>query len=118
MALTKNAGSITQLTATGSSVAVDLGSSYAATFSIKHVNGTGTITAGAIVQPQITHDGTNWFNDGGPIVFGLTASATEFRTYVPPTDGIAVGSVRFSYTAPTGSSGHTFDSDYSRVSAL
>lgn len=119
MALTKTNGSITQVAATGNSTTVDVSDAYAATISIKHVNGTGTITAGAQVQPEISHDGgTAWFRDGGAFVFGTTASATEFRTYIPPTDGIAAKSVRFAYTAPTGSTGHTLDASHTKVTAL
>lgn len=119
MSLTKSSGSITQLTSAGNSIAVDLSDAYAATFSIRHTNGTGTITVGATVQPQISHDGTNWRNDGGAFLFGLTASATELRTYTPPTDGLAIANdVRFVYTVPTGSTGHTLDCDYSKVTAL
>jgi hypothetical protein len=118
MALTKTNGSITQLTGAGNSVTVDTSDAYAAAFSIRHVNGTGTITAGATVQPQISHDGTNWRNDGGPFLFGLTASATELRTYVPPTDGLAIKAVRFVYTVPTGSTGHTLDCDYTETTGF
>ena len=118
MPLTKTNGSITQLTTTSNSVVVDVSDAYAAVFSVRHANGTGTITAAATVQPQISHDGTNWRNDGGAFAFGLDASTTELRTYVPPTDGLAVKSVRFAYTAPVGSTGHTLDCDYSKTTVL
>jgi hypothetical protein len=118
MALTKSNGSITQLTATGNSVTVDVSDSYASAFSIRMTNGSATITVGASVQPEISHDGTNWRRDGGAFVFSTTASATEFRTYTPPTDGLAVKNVRFAYTAPTGGSGHTLDCDYTKTTAL
>jgi hypothetical protein len=117
MALTKSNGSITQLTATGNSVSVDVSDSYASVFSIRHTNVNATVTAGGVVQPQISHDGTNWRNDGGAFVFG-TALATELRTYVPPTDGLAVKNVRFAYTFPTGGSSHTLDCDYTKTTAL
>lgn len=118
MALTKSNGTLTQLTASGDSAEIDASGSYAVAVSIKHVNGTGSISAGATLQPQISHDGTNWHNDGGAFVFGTTASATEYRTYVPPCDGITIAKVRFVYIAPTGSTGHTLDVAYSRTTAL
>lgn len=119
MALTKTNASLAQVTATGNSASADVSAAYASAFSLKHVNGTGTITAGAQVQPQISHDGgTTWHNDGGPFVFGTTDSATEYRTYTPPTDGLAVKHVRFAYTAPSGSTGHTLDCEYTRTTAL
>jgi hypothetical protein len=118
MALTKANASLAELTAAGNTATADISAAYAAVFSIRHTNGTGTITVGATVQPQISHDGTNFRNDGGAFVFGLTASATELRTYVPPTDGLAVKDVRFVYTVPTGSTGHTLNVDYSRTTAL
>lgn len=118
MALTKTNGSLSQLTATGNSGAIDLTDAYAAVFSIRHVNGTGTITAGAQVQPQISHDGSNYRNDGGVFVFGTTASATELRTYVPPTDGLSVQHVRFAYTAPSGSSGHTLNVEFTKTTGV
>ena len=119
MALTKASASLAELTAAGNTAAADISDAYAAVFSIRHANGTGTITVGATVQPQISHDGTNWRNDGGAFVFGLAASTTELRTYVPPTDGLAIANdVRFVYTVPTGSTGHTLNVDYSRTTAL
>ena len=117
MALTKANGSITQVTATGNSTEIDVANAYAAAVSIKHVNGTGTITAGAVVKVQISHDGTNWEADT-TFTFGLTASATEFRTYTPPADGLPIDAIRLAYTAPTGSSGHTLDARFSKAIAL
>lgn len=118
MALTKTNGTLTQLTATGDTGSVDTSASYAAVVSLVHVNGTGTITAGATIQPQISHDGTNWINDGGAFQCGTTASATERFTYVPPADGITLGKARFAYTAPTGSTGHTLDASYSLTTGV
>lgn len=118
MAKTTSNGAITQLTASGNSDAIDVSGGYALTVSVKHTNGTGTITAGATVQPQISHDGVNWFNDGGAFTFGTTASAVEYRTYVAPNEGFTLQKVRLVYTAPTGSTGHTLDAAYSQTTGV
>ena len=117
MALTKANGTITQLTAAGNSTSMSFSDAYAGAISIKHVNGTGTITAGAEVVVQISHDGTNWETDT-TFTFGTTASETEFRTYTPPADGLPIHSVRLVYTVPVGSSGHTLDARFSKTTAL
>lgn len=106
MALTKSSGSITQLTATGNSTTTSLAGAYQATAGLKHVNGTGTLSQGAQVQPQWSPDGAAWFDLGGPIAFGTSATATETRTVDLPA---AASAVRFVYTAPVGSTGHTLD---------
>ena len=119
MALTKSNSSLAQLTATGNTAAADISAGYATVFSIKHLTGTGTITTGGKVQPEISHDGgTVWHKDGGEFVFGLVASATEYRTYTPPTDGLAAKHVRFAWVVPVGSTGHTLDVEYTRVTAI
>lgn len=117
MALTKSSGTITQLTAAGNSTSMSFSDAYAGTISIKHANGTGDITAGAIVKVQISHDGTNWEDDVS-FTFGITASDTEFRTYTPPADGLPINSVRLNYTVPVGSTGHTLDARFSKTTAL
>lgn len=118
MALTKADASLAQVTATGNTAEASLSDAYSGVFTVTHANGTGTITAGAQVQPQISHDGTNFSNDGGAFVFGTTASTTEARTYTPPEGGLTVQKVRFSYTAPSGSTGHTLNVRYSRVTGI
>ena len=117
MALTKANGTITQMTAAGNSTSMSFSDAYAGAISIKHVNGTGTITTGGIVRVEISHDGTNWETDT-TFTFGLTESATEFRTYTPPADGLPIHSVRLVYTVPVGSSGHTLDARFSKTTAL
>ena len=116
MALTKTDHSLAQITATGATAAADIEAAYAAVFSLRY-NHTGTATVGATVQPQISHDGTNWRNDGGAFVFGLDAGL-QHRTYVPPTDGLAIHQVRFDFTAPVTATSPLFDVDYSRTTAL
>lgn len=118
MALTKSDGSLTQLTASGNTAAIDVSDAYAATVSIIHATGSGTISSGGEVQPEISHDGTNYRPDGGAFVFGTTASTTEYASYTPPTDGLAVKSVRFAWTVPGGSTGHTLDVEYTKTTAV
>ncbi len=114
---TRSSGTLTQLTATGNTAVIAVDSDLALLCSIEHNNGTGTITAGATIQPQISHDGTNWFDYGGAFTCDLTASSEQFFTFemqlpMPGND------VRFAYTAPTGSSGHTLDVAYTRTTAI
>jgi hypothetical protein len=117
MALTKANGTITQLTATGNSTEIDFSDAILGAISIRHTNGTGTITVGAAVRVEISHDGTSWDTDT-TFVFGLTASATEFRSYTPPAEGGTIDAVRLAYTVPTGSTGHTLDARFSKTTAL
>jgi hypothetical protein len=117
MAVTLATGTITQLTAAGTSTEMDIANAYAAAISIKHVNGTGTITTGGIVRVEISYDGTNWETDI-TFTFGLTASATEFRTYPPPADGLPIDAVRLVWTVPVGSTGHTLDARFGKATAL
>lgn len=116
--LTKSNNALPQLTSTGDTVEVDLSDAYAAVISLRHANGAGSITAGATVQPQLSHDGVNWRNDGGAFAFSNSAGAIEHRTYVPPTDGLAVKAVRFAYTAPSGGSGHSLDIDLTKTTEV
>ena len=116
MALTKSNHSLAQITATGATAAADIEAAYAAVFSLRY-NHTGTATVGARAQPQITHDGTNWRNDGGAFVFDLAAGLQQ-RTYVPPTDGLAVKQVRFDFTAPVTATSPLFDVEYTRTTGL
>lgn len=116
MALTKARETITQVTATGTSTVIDIADSYSSEAYIKHVNGTGTITAGAQVQVEVRPDGgTDYFNLGGALLFGTTASATETRVVLLPD---SAGDVRFSYTAPTGSTGHTLDAEVAQTTGI
>lgn len=114
MALTKERAAITQVTATGQSNAVLLSTGYRSSAYIRHVNGTGTITAGATVQVQVRVL-TVWYSLGGPFVFGTTASAAETRVVQLPDDA---AEVRLDYTAPSGSTGHTLDMEIGRIIAL
>lgn len=115
MALTKTkATAITQLTASGQSGSTALTAAYRAEFCIKHVTGSGTITAGGIVKVQVQPNGSsNWY-DFVTRQFGTTASTTETWT-VPIPDG--AGAVRLDWTVPSGSSGHTLDGEVQYISA-
>lgn len=113
MAWSRSNGTLSQVTATGDSGVITLGATdVVLVVSLKHVNGTGTISAGATVTPKYSHDGATYYSDQ-PFTFGTTASATEYQSYVPPGDGATVQKVKFSYTSPTGSTGHTLDVAYS-----
>lgn len=114
MALTKDRAAITQVTATGQSSALSLATAYRSSLYIRHVNGTGSISVGATVQVQVRVNSV-WYNLGGPFVFGTTASAAETRVVQLPDDATEV---RLDYTAPTGSTGHTLDSEVGRLTAL
>jgi hypothetical protein len=116
MALTKTAGSITQLTATGASTTLDVEASYEHSLYVVHVNGSGSITAQATIQVQARpKSSSTWYSLGGPLGGGVTASATRSWTVPLPPDATEV---RLSYTAPTGSSGHTLDAEVGRVTGV
>lgn len=112
MPLVKTPQAITQLTATGQSVALTT-LDYQKSIYIQHVNGTGTITAGATVAVQCRPaDSTVRWYTLISLGFGTTASATETRIVQLPGDA---GSVRLDYTAPTGSTGHTLDAQTGEI---
>ena len=113
MALTKDKASITQVTGTGTSTSVSLSGSYRHSAYVKHVNGTGSILAGATVKVQC-RSASGTYCDLLTIAFGTTASATELRIVPLPDDAT---DVQFVYTAPTGSTGHTLDVEVGRITA-
>jgi hypothetical protein len=115
MALTKSRSAAAQRTTTGVTDALDLGASYDHTLAVRHVNGTGTITAqGTAVVEWRTEAGTTWFTLT-TLGFGTTASAaTEVSVDLPP----SAGEVRLDYTVPTGSTGHTLDAEVGLIPSL
>lgn len=116
MALTKSRSSaITQLTANGQSTAKDLTGAYRASFQVKHVTGSGTITAGGIVIVQVRDavGSGDWF-DFVTRQFGTTASTTETWVVPLPDDS---SETRLSWTVPAGSTGHTLDGLVSTITA-
>jgi hypothetical protein len=114
---TQTAGALTQVTATGNTAEIATASKLGLVCSIQHVNGTGTITVGAVIQPQIEHN-ANWFDFGGAFTANLTASSTQTFTLALPAESIPASAVRFAYTAPTGSTGHTLDVEYTTLDAI
>lgn len=115
MPLVKSRSAITQLTATGASTTLSLSTSYDHTLAVRHVNGTGTITAqGTAAVEWRTSAGTTWFTLT-TLGFGITASAAvEVSVDVPP----SANEVRLDYTAPTGSTGHTLDAEVGLITSL
>ena len=117
MALTKATGTITELTTSTTSIEMDIANAYAAVVSITHYTGNATVTAGAIVRVEISHDGTNWHTDT-TFTFGTAITTTEVRTYTPPADGLPIDAIRLVYTLPTGGSLHTLNARFSKTTAL
>lgn len=116
MALNKDLAAITQVTATGQSITLDISASYRTTAYIRHVNGTGTISAGASIQIQVRPEGSStWVNFGGALVANTTASATQYWSIQLPDDA---GEVRIDYTAPSGSTGHTLDMEVGKIISI
>jgi hypothetical protein len=115
MSLTKSRATITQLTAGGTSTALDISGAYRSTLYIKHFNGSGTVTTGARIQVQVqAAGGSQYYNHVGAIQASTTAAATETWTAELPDDA---GSVQVVYTAPTGPTGFTLDAEVSRITA-
>mgnify|MGYP005851748227 CR=1 FL=1 len=114
MALTKSSSSITTLTATGTSTTVSVASSYRHSCYIRHINGTGTITAGGIARVQCRpQSSTTWYTHLST-VFSQMASATETRVVPLPDDA---AEVRIDYVAPVGSTGHSLDVEVGQITS-
>lgn len=113
MALTKTSVAATQRTTAGNGDTLACATHDTIAGEIKHVNGTGTITAGAVVTVQIQVDSNSqWYTLAGSVGFGTTASAEETRVVDVPPSAVAV---RCNYTSvPAGSTGHTLDFSISR----
>lgn len=114
---TQTAGSLTQLSATGNTGEIATASKLGLICSIKHVNGTGTITSGAEIQPQVEHN-TNWFDFGGAFAADADESSENVFTLSLPAESIPGSAVRFAYTAPSGSTGHTLNVEYTTLDAI
>lgn len=122
MALTKDGGgSLTPLTASGNTDAIDLSAHDLCVCTIEHTNKTGTVTAEGTCQPQVSHDGTNFKNDGGAFSLGSASAGSVTRTYTPPGGGTTIRAVRFVYTEPTysgtPSGDNTLTVSYSRAAS-
>lgn len=113
MALTKGYTAITQLTSTGNSTDIDVSDAYDAAIYVKHVNGTGTITAVAQIDVRVQVN-SQWY-----VLATIYASdtASDTQTWAVPLPPSAQA-VDLDYTAPTGSSGHTLDAEVGEVTAL
>jgi hypothetical protein len=112
MALLKTRTSVAQLTAAGQSATVSIASSYRHSCYIRHANGTGTITAGATVRVQCRPQSSSTWHELLSLAFGTTASAVETRVVPLPDDA---AEVRVDYSAPTGSTGHTLDTEVGQI---
>lgn len=108
MALTKTRDAIAQLTASGTSTALDVSGADSATLYIRHSNGTGTVTAPASFAVQAkTQGGTNWYT-WRTVVASTTAAQIDD---IPVTIDENAASVRVVYTAPAGPTGFTCDAE-------
>lgn len=113
MPITKSRAAISQLTASGQSSALNVSGSEGGTLYVRHVNGAGTLTVqGQAVIEVKTEGGANWFTIA-LLPFGLVANdPIEVPVPIP----IDAASVRADYTAPSGSTGHSFDMEAGLVS--
>jgi hypothetical protein len=118
MPLLKTRTPVPQLTAAGSSVAVSVAPSYRHSVYVRHANGTGAITAGALVKVQVRPQGSAAWFDLLSLAFGTTAApapASAETRVVPLPDDAA--EARLEYAVPTGSSGHTLDAEIGQITA-
>ena len=117
MAVAKNRGAITQLTASGTSTTIDLSLIYTAVLFVKHFNGTGTVTTAAsfLVQYQ-AKGGTLWYtlNNQAFTPSAITGKTDDFTIFIP--DG--TGAVQLVYTAPAGPTGFTLDAEAGEITGL
>lgn len=114
MALAKNSVAIAQLTASGTSASQDLSAGIAPVCSLRHSNGTGSITAAGTAQVQYQLSGAaRWYAPPGLLItFSTTAAATDDRTVSLPD---AATAARIVYTAPTGATSPTLDAEFGTV---
>jgi hypothetical protein len=113
MAATKDRAAFTQLTASGTSGALDVSTAYRASLYLRHYNGTGTVTVGASLTIQVKASGGTM--TALRIVTGsLTTSAYDQWVIMLPDDATSVQVV---YVAPTGASGYTLDGEVGRLTA-
>jgi hypothetical protein len=115
MALAKSRSAITQVTATGNSTTLSLSTAYEAAILVRHVNGTGTISAQGVADVEVrSSGGSTWFTLT-TLGFGTTASAAVERVVdIPP----GCDEVRLAYTSPTGSTGHTLDAEVATITGV
>jgi hypothetical protein len=114
MPLLKTRTPVPQLTAAGASVAVSVAPSYRHSVYIRHANGTGAITAGALVKVQVRPQGSAAWFDLLSLAFGTNPSATETRVVPLPDDA---AEARLDYIVPTGSTGHSLDAEVGQITA-
>lgn len=114
MPLLKASTAISQLSAAGQSAAISVSASYRHSFYIRHVNGTGAITAGAVVKVQVRPQGSSTWADLLSLAFGTGASAPETRVVPLPDDA---AETRLDYTVPVGSTGHNLNAEVGQITA-
>lgn len=114
MALTKDRASITQLTASGTSTALDVSGAYEATLYVRHSNGTGTVTTAATIAVQVKPSGGTYITLT-TLAASTTAAQLDVFTVRIPDDAT---SVQLVYTQPTGPTGYTLDAEVGRITAL
>ena len=119
MALTKSVQAITELTASGTSGALAIGTSYTDPACYRLYNGTsGTPTTAATAQLQGKANGGTYFYNIGPLISGDLTTSSVITGAVPVPDGF--NSLQWVYTAPSGGSvtGYTFDSETPTITGI
>lgn len=113
MAASKDRFAFTQLTASGTSTALDLSTAYSGSLYLRHSNGTGTVTAAARIVVQVKPSGGTMTTLTTVLASLVTSGADHWVVSLP--DDAA--SVQVVYTAPTGASGYTLDGEVGRLLA-
>jgi len=107
MAIVKSSGSITQMTASGTSTTVPVGATLSPYAVLLHSNGSGAVSAAGSAQIQYQFAGSAvWHTDLPAITFTTTTGGTLSQGVLLPD---AVSNARAVYTAPTGPTGYTLD---------
>jgi hypothetical protein len=114
MPLLKTRTAVPQLTAAGQSAPVSVSSSYRHSLYIRHANGTGSITAGALVKVQVRPQGSSLWADLLILAFGTAPSAIETRVAPLPDDA---AEARLDYSVPIGSTGHTLEAEVGQITS-
>lgn len=113
MAISKDRAAFTQLTASGTSTALDLSAAYRSSLYLRHSNGTGSVTGAAILTVQVKPSG-GAMTSLAVVLASKTTSGVDHWVLALPDDA---ASVQVVYTAPTGASGYTLDGEVGRLTA-
>lgn len=111
--MTKDRSAFTQLTASGTSSALDLSTAYGSSLYLRHSNGSGSVTTAAALMVQVKPSGGTMTTLTIVLASTTTAGSDHWVISLP----VDASSVQVVYTAPGGATGYTLDGEVGRASA-